>query len=366
MSSLPAGLAAALSNATNTGGSWGDLAGELRLFMEAQQDTLDMSRLLNINLMNRADQMKAQLLAMPASRPSAGTRAPAEPKLSKIFSDPGNFDSSPGKKFEEWWTHVCSWQHENAAALPDRKAISTVLSHMVGGRASDFARSQLNAILRGVGETNWDDFSLLVEKHFQSTTKKDQNWLALWHLKQKGHPMEAFLLKFENYALLTDYDKTRQIEQLEQNADKEIITCLILEKGRYTFLDTFKANLRQAGARKQLLDFIQKGTAEWSSKKTLTPWTSMLSKQVVKINVSIASRMATSGKTAQNPNCNAPSATSPEVVTRKHAPSRAKERVKVTAARCVPHTLRNPQPPGKRIKAPTRTTREKVATGPLP
>ena len=74
--------------------------------------------------------------------------------------------------------------------------------------------------------------------------------------------MEAFLLKFENYALLADYDETWQIELLEQNADKEIVSRLILEKGRYTFLDTFKANLRQAGARKQLLSFIQKGTAE--------------------------------------------------------------------------------------------------------
>ena len=366
MSSLPAGLAAALSNAANMGGSWGDLAGELRLFMKAQQDMLDMSRLLNINLMNGADQMKAQLLAMLASGPSAGTRAPAEPKLSKIFSDPGNFDSSPGKKFEEWWTRVHSWRHENAATLPDRKAIYAVHSHMVGGRAGDCAKSQPNAILRGVGETNWDNFSLLVEKHFWSTNKKDQNQLALWHLKEKGHPMEAFLLKFENYALLTDYDKTRQIELLEQNADKKIVMCLILEQGRYMFLDTFKADLQQAGARKQLLDFIQKGTAEQSSKKTLMPWTSMPSKQAVKTNVSIASRMATLGKTARNPNCIALSATSLEMVTRKHAPSRTKERVKQMAARCVPWTPRNPQPPGKRIKAPTRTTREKVATGPLP
>ena len=33
------------------------------------------------------------------------------------------------------------------------------------------------------------------------------------------------------------------------------------------FLDTFKADLRQAGARKQLLSFIQKGTAERVSRK---------------------------------------------------------------------------------------------------
>ena len=172
-STLPQSLAAALSVAGLSGGSWGDLAGELRLFMEAQQDALDATRILNINLSQEVDQLKAQLLAIPTSGPS--TRAPSEPKLSKIFSDPGNFDGSPGKKFKEWWTHVHSWRYENAAAPPDRKAISAVLSRMVGGRAGDFARSQLNTILRGVGETNWDDFSILVEKHFRSTNEKDQN-----------------------------------------------------------------------------------------------------------------------------------------------------------------------------------------------
>ena len=147
--------------------------------MEAQQDALDATRILNINLSQEVDQLKAQLLAIPTSGPSTGTRAPSEPKLSKIFSDPGNFDGSPGKKFEEWWTRVRSWRHENAAALPDQKAISAMLSRMVGGRAGDFARSQLNAILRGVGETDWDDFSTLVEKLFRSTNEKDQNRLAL-------------------------------------------------------------------------------------------------------------------------------------------------------------------------------------------
>ena len=118
-SSLPQSLAAALSVAGSSGGSWDDLAGELRLFMEAQQDALDATRILNINLSQEVDQLKMQLLAIPTSGPTAGTRAPSEPKLSKIFSDPGNFDSSPGKKFEEWWTRVHSWRHENPAVLPD-------------------------------------------------------------------------------------------------------------------------------------------------------------------------------------------------------------------------------------------------------
>ena len=43
---------------------------------------------------------------------------------------------------------------------------------MVGGRAGDFARSQLNTILRGVGETDWDDFSTLVENTLDLPTKR--------------------------------------------------------------------------------------------------------------------------------------------------------------------------------------------------
>ena len=127
-SSLPQSLAAALSVVGSSGGSWGDLAEELRLFVEAQQDALDATRVLNLNLSQEVDQLKVQILAIPAGGPSTGTRAPSEPKLSKIFSDPGNFNGTPGKKFEEWWTRVCAWRYENTAALPDRKAISAVLS----------------------------------------------------------------------------------------------------------------------------------------------------------------------------------------------------------------------------------------------
>ena len=67
----------------------------------------------------------------------------------------------------------------------------------------------------------------------------------------------------------------------------------------------------------------------------------------------------------QNLNFSALSVTSSEVVIRKPAPREAKARA--TATRCTPLKLKtSPQPPGKRIKAPTRTTREKVVIGPLP
>ena len=166
-----------------------------------------MSRMLNINLSNEVDQLKAQLLAIPMARPSVGHAiAPSEPKLSKVLSDPGTFDTACRKKFEEWWTCVHAWRHENAATLLGQKGICTMLSHMVGGSANDFTRGHLNTILCSVGEDDWDDFTLLVEKHFRPTNKKDKNRLSLWNLKQKGHPMDVFLLKFENYTLLADYN----------------------------------------------------------------------------------------------------------------------------------------------------------------
>ena len=78
-SSLPQSLAATLSVAGSSGGSWGDLAGELRLFMEAQQDALDTTRILNLNLSQEVDQLKAQLLAILTGGPSAGTETTQKP-----------------------------------------------------------------------------------------------------------------------------------------------------------------------------------------------------------------------------------------------------------------------------------------------
>ena len=142
------------------------------------------------------------------------------------------------------------------------KAILAVLSHMVSGMAGDFARGHLNTLLRGPGPRTWPAFAELIEKHFWSTNEVDQNHVWIRALKQKNHPMEAFLLKFKNYTLLANYEDVRLIELLEANADRVIVSHLILEKGRYTDLDLFKADLQQAGGCKQHLKFIQKGTVE--------------------------------------------------------------------------------------------------------
>ena len=135
------------------------------------------------------------------------------------------------------------WIAKNSAALPADKAIPAVLSRMVGGTAGDFTCGHLNALLRGTGPRTWPAFAELVEKHFRSTNEVDQNRAWIRDLKQKNHPMQAFLLKFENYALLANYEDVWLIELLETNADRAIVSHLILEKGRYTDLDLFKADL---------------------------------------------------------------------------------------------------------------------------
>ena len=142
MTALPVGLATTLTAAGQTDGKWGNLAGELQLFMEQQQTNLHNAHLLALNLSTEVDQRRAQLLAMLAAAPAgpAGV-APTQPRLSKIFSDPGNLDRTPGKKFEEWWTRVHGWIAETSPALPMDKAILAVLSRMVGGTAADFTHA---------------------------------------------------------------------------------------------------------------------------------------------------------------------------------------------------------------------------------
>ena len=42
-----------------------------------------------------------------------------------------------------------------------------------------------------------------------------------------------------------------------------------MEKGRYTSMVDFQKDLKEAGSRKQLLNFIKSGTAEWAKTRDL-------------------------------------------------------------------------------------------------
>ena len=122
---------------------------ELQLYLEHNKDQLDVANTKNIQLeaelnqvngkLNAVSQSLAMALARPASsNPLGGAQAP---KLSKIFADPKMYDGSRGKKFEEWWTHIHTWQDENSTALTGAASIHAILSRMVGGDTSTFAHA---------------------------------------------------------------------------------------------------------------------------------------------------------------------------------------------------------------------------------
>ena len=241
MTSLPTYLATALTTiSTRTGKDPAvtNVFTELRLYLENNKDQLDMANTKNVQLeaelnqvtnkLNVVSQSLAMALArLASSNPLDGQQAP---KLSKIFADPRTYDSSRGKKFEEWWTHVHTWQDENSTTLARAASIRTVLSRMVGGDAGTFACAWLNEMIRGKKWT-WQEFTTLVEGNFWSINEKDWNRKALSSLRWGLTPMDTFITRFDMFQALTKYSEDQLIELLEQNPDQQIVERLILEKG---------------------------------------------------------------------------------------------------------------------------------------
>ena len=245
MTSLPASLTTALTAIASQSGDSQvvNVFTELQLYLEHNKDQLDVANTKNVQLeaklnqvngeLNAVSQSLAMALARPASsNPLGGAQAP---KLSKIFTDPGTYDSSRGKKFEEWWTRVHAWQDENSTTLTGAAGIHAVLSRMVGRDTGTFAHAWLNEMIGGKKWT-WQEFTALVKGNFQSSNKKDWNRKALSSLKQGLTPMDTFITRFDTFQALVQYLEDRLIELLEQNADRQIVERLILEKGHYTVL----------------------------------------------------------------------------------------------------------------------------------
>ena len=172
MTSLPASLATALTAITSQSGDSQvvNVFMELWLYLEHNKDQLDAANTKNVQLeaelnqvngkLNTVSQSLAMALArLASSNPLGGAQAP---KLSKIFVDPGTYDGSRGKKFEEWWTRVCVWQDENSTALTGAAGICAMLSRMVGGDAGTFACARLNEMIGGKKWT-WQEFTTLVK-----------------------------------------------------------------------------------------------------------------------------------------------------------------------------------------------------------
>ena len=136
-----------------------------------------------------------------------------------------------------------------------------MLSRMVGRDTGTFAHACLNEVI-GAKKWTWTEFTALVKGNFWSTNEKDWNRKALSSLKQGSTPMDMFITRFNTFQALTKYLEDQLIKLLEQNTDWQIIERLILEKGHYTSVVDFKKDLKQAGSRKQLLNFIKSGMAE--------------------------------------------------------------------------------------------------------
>ena len=199
---------------------------ELQLYLEHNKDQLDAANAKNVQLEAELNQVNGELntvsqsLAMALARPASlnllgGAQAP---KLSKIFTDPGTYDGSRGKTFEEWWTCICTWQDENSTTLAGAASICAVLSRMVGGDAGTFACVWLNEMIRGKKWT-WQEFTTLVEGNFQSLIEKDWNRKALSSLKQGSTPIDMFITRFDTFQALAQYPEDQLVELLEQNAD---------------------------------------------------------------------------------------------------------------------------------------------------
>ena len=115
----------------------------------------------------------------------------------------------------------------------------------------------------------WQEFTALVDGNFWSSNEKDWNRKALSSLKQGSTPMDMFITGFDMFQALAQYPEDWLIELLEQNANQQIVERLILEKGHYMSMVDFQKHLKEAGSRKQLLNFIKSGMAEWA--KTRDP-----------------------------------------------------------------------------------------------
>ena len=118
MTSLPPNLTATLSFIANASGqdpAWVNVFTELLLYLEVSKDQLDAANTKNLQLESEVNQLTSKLnvvsqsLTLALARPAASSSlrvAPQASKLSKIFADPGTYNGSRGKKFEEWWTCV--------------------------------------------------------------------------------------------------------------------------------------------------------------------------------------------------------------------------------------------------------------------
>ena len=207
----------------------------------------------------------------------------------------------------------------------------------------------------------WQEFTALVKGNFQSSNEKNWNRKALLSLKQGLTPMDTFITRFDMFQALAQYPEDQLIELLEQNADQQIIERLILEKGCYMIVADFKKDLKEAGSRKQLLNFIKSGMVEQA--KTRDPnamdidTTRSGNSKCFNCSREHFAKECKTPKNVRSQSCSVANASSSVAVIRRTVP------VRPTAPR-----QKKAQPPGMRIKAPKskKKIRARAMTGPSP
>jgi len=129
--------------------------------------------------------------------PPAG---PAPPSHKKVVSDPGKYDGSP-QGFREWWSKMKMFVGIGIAngSLPTtRDVMATVLSHLEGPKAGQWAQVQIDHYLGGVTYPTWPELQAQVEGMFLPGNNTEWAKAQLLHLHQGPRQrIDDFLTSFK-------------------------------------------------------------------------------------------------------------------------------------------------------------------------
>ena len=216
----------------------------------AGQDWVQGSAVLNAafaNMLTSLDNMGNQVIALQTQVITTATAMANTAKISKLLTDPGQFDGSMAK-FEEWWAKVKAWQSENHLVMPANtdKPVRAVLSCLQGPKAGSFARTHLE-ILNAGGTYRWGQLCGELENLFRPANQKDWARKKLRELKQGRMPIDKWIIKFETYSQPTQLNQGQLIDIIEQNIDPTIMRKIIEEDTRPTDLADYLTKIRNIG-----------------------------------------------------------------------------------------------------------------------
>ena len=85
------------------------------------------------DILQAYDNIRQQITMLQAQAAAIATATASRAKITKLLTDPGQFNGSMAK-FEEWWAKVKAWQFKNHLAITTNtdKPVHTVLSCLQG------------------------------------------------------------------------------------------------------------------------------------------------------------------------------------------------------------------------------------------